>query len=76
MTGQRDMIRRLFRQHGENEEAVVNAYAAAERAGEVPRRSNINAIPAEVYGRGLFRGTPPDGDRKTAGLIRASGIRR
>ena len=37
-------------------EAVVNAYAAADRAGEVPRMSDVNAIQSEVYARGLFRG--------------------
>lgn len=54
--GQRDMIRLLLEKHGEDEETVVNAYGAAERAGRVLRESNRRGTPPEVYARGLFRG--------------------
>ena len=51
--GQRDMIRLLLEKYGEDEETVVNAYAAAERAGRVLRESNRRGTPPEIYARGF-----------------------
>ena len=67
MATQRDMMRQLFRDHWKVrkraqqldtsgiEDAVVNAYAAAERAGGVRRKSNMHGVKAEQYARALFR---------------------
>jgi hypothetical protein len=60
VTSQREKMRELFKECGGNEEKTVLAYAAAERAGEVSRRSNDYALNAEEYARRLFA----DGVRK------------
>ena len=52
---QRDMMRLLFLENGENERAVVNAYVAAERAGDVLRKCDRNGIRVEQYAQALFR---------------------
>ena len=52
---QRDMMRMLYLQYGENERAVVNAYTAAERAGKVRRKRNRNGVRPGDYAQGVFR---------------------
>jgi hypothetical protein len=44
MPSQRDTLRRLAKSFGMNEDRVVPEYAAAERRGEVKRRSNTYGI--------------------------------
>ncbi len=51
---QRDMMRELYRRAGGDEERAVVAYAAAERRGEVERRSNSRHISPEDYARRLL----------------------
>lgn len=56
-TGQpthRDFMRELFRKHGGDKEAVVKAYAAAERIGEISRSSNARGMSAIEYARRLW----------------------
>jgi len=60
VTSQRDKMRELFQECRGDEERTVLAYAAAERAGEVSRRSNDYALNAEEYARRLLA----DGVRK------------
>lgn len=60
VTSQRDKMRELFHEYRGDEEMTVKAYAAAERAGEVFRRSNDYELNAEEYARRLFA----DGVRK------------
>jgi len=60
VTSQRDKMRELFQENAGDEEKTVSAYASAERAGEVSRRSNDYALNAEEYARRLFA----DGVRK------------
>ena len=60
VTSQRDKMRELFQKNAGDEERTVSAYAAAERAGEVSRRSNDYALNAEEYARRLLS----DGVRK------------
>ena len=55
LDSQRDVMRRLYREAGGHDEATVTAYAEAERAGEVERRSDVNATSAEDYARALLR---------------------
>ena len=57
---QRDVMRRLYREHRGNEEGTVRAYAEAEQRGEVLRISNTHRLDAETYARALFE----DGQRK------------
>lgn len=52
MTQQQMMIR-LFWEH-RDEDAVIQAYANAERRGEVSRRSNVNGTSPEEYARRLW----------------------
>ncbi len=52
---QRDMMRTLYRAHGGDETAVCEAYAKAERLGQVPRASNEYSIPADRYAKALWR---------------------
>jgi hypothetical protein len=47
-------MRELYRSHHGNKEAVILAYAAAERRGEVGRKSNVWALDAEEYARRLL----------------------
>jgi hypothetical protein len=53
-TTQRDKMRHLYRQLGGEESRVVIAYAAAERRGEVGRRSNQRGLDPEDYARRLL----------------------
>lgn len=64
---QREVMRRLFVASGRNPDRAVHAYAAAERAGEVVRRSNKHGISAEDYARALLA----DGEKK--GWLREDG---
>ena len=57
---QRDVMRRLYRETGGHDENTVAAYAEAERAGEVERKSDVHATSGEDYARALLR----DGLRK------------
>lgn len=57
---QRDFMRQLVARHGRNREAVCQAYAAGERAGDVHRSANVNAMSPEQYARALWE----DGPRK------------
>lgn len=52
---QRDVMRRLYQETGGHDEDTVTAYAEAERAGEVERKSDVNATSAEDYARALLR---------------------
>jgi len=55
MPSQRDTMRRLVERFGTNEEKVIQEYAAAERRGEVKRKSNEHRISSEVYAHALLR---------------------
>ena len=57
---QRDVMRAIHRMHGHDSERVVREYAAAERRGDVVRKSNEADISAEDYARALLN----DGERK------------
>lgn len=57
---QRDVMRAIFHVHGHDADRVVREYAAAERRGEVARKSNQADISAEDYARALLN----DGERK------------
>ena len=63
VTTQRDKMRELFQANAGDEGKTITAYAAAERAGEVSRRSNDYALNSEEYARRLLI----DGVRKGAG---------
>lgn len=52
---QRDVMRDLHRRLGGDHDAIVAAYAAAERRGEVPRASNRLGMDADEYARRLLR---------------------
>ena len=52
---QRDLMRILHRTLGGDERAVCEAYAKAERLGQVPRASNEYSIPADRYAKALWR---------------------
>jgi hypothetical protein len=60
MPNQREVMRRLYREHRGNEEQVVRAYAEAERHGDAPRVSNKHGSDALTYAGALFA----DGGRK------------
>lgn len=57
---QREMMRTLIAGHGQNARTVIAAYAAAEKRGEVTRKSNKNKVSPEVYALRLWK----DGERK------------
>ncbi len=46
---QRAAMRRIYRREGMDHGRTVRAYAAAEGAGDVERRSNENGLSAEDY---------------------------
>lgn len=80
---QRDMMRLLFLENGENERTVVNAYVAAEGAGDVERKRDRNGTKAEQYAqstlfrRGIREGwIYPDYERDLHGLRHARRRRR
>jgi hypothetical protein len=52
---QRELFRKLYREHNGNEEAVCAAYARAEKTGVVARRSNKNGYTAEAYAAALWK---------------------
>ena len=52
-TTQRDVMRNLYRRLGGDHDRVV-ASAAAERAGEVVRASNVRQMEPEEYARRLY----------------------
>lgn len=49
MPTQREMMRELFRRFRGDEEAIIAAYAAAERNGEVSRGSNAYDLTPDEY---------------------------
>ncbi|MBK9366821.1 MAG: hypothetical protein IPN01_10945 [Deltaproteobacteria bacterium] len=51
---QRDVMRALWAKYKPNEERVIAAYAAQERAGAAPRSSNTHDVSPEDYARRLF----------------------
>ncbi|MFT5498609.1 MAG: hypothetical protein ACI9TH_004024 [Kiritimatiellia bacterium] len=51
---QRDKMRDLIRRFGDNREAIIAAYAAAEQRGEVTRRSNLHGISALAYAAAIY----------------------
>jgi hypothetical protein len=53
-TRQREKMRELYAAMGGDEDRTVAAYAAAERAGVVQRRSNLLGKSPERYARDLF----------------------
>ena len=54
MPSQRDVLRSLVERFGLDEERVVAEYAAAERRGEVERKSNEYGTTPETYARALW----------------------
>lgn len=54
MESQRDKMRSLYATLDGDEERVVAAYAAAEQAGDVQRKSNDYGLNADAYARRLF----------------------
>ena len=54
MESQRNKMRELFTLHGADEDKVIEAYAAAEVAGEVQRRSNDYGLNPNAYARRLY----------------------
>jgi hypothetical protein len=57
---QRDLMRALYRRFGDDEERLVEEYAAAEVRGDVPRASNARGYTPKQYARALYQ----DGQRK------------
>lgn len=57
---QRDVMIRIFVASGRDPERAVREYAAAERRGDVRRKSNKNGVSAEDYARALLA----DGQKK------------
>jgi len=51
---QRDFMRRLWREHGGEHDAIINAWVQAEASGEVVRASNMQGLPPQDYGRRLL----------------------
>jgi len=51
---QRDKLRELAVRHGSDRDSVVKAYAAAERSGEVQRKSNSHKITSLQYANALY----------------------
>ena len=60
MPTQRDMMRRLYREHKGDDARTIAAYSKAERDREVERQSNDWQWSAERYALALLR----DGKRK------------
>src|SRR4051812_3696063 len=54
VTSQRDMMRQLYRQYGDDEERLIRAYADAEMSGEVRRKNNEYGLAPEEYARRLL----------------------
>ena len=51
---QRDKMRELVARLGDREDALIAAYATAERRGEVTRSSNDYSLSPEDYARALL----------------------
>jgi hypothetical protein len=51
---QREVMRALYKDHRGMKADVCAAYAAAEKRGEVERKSNEHNAPPEIYARKLF----------------------
>ena len=68
VASQRDTMRQIVGEVGADENAIIERYAAAERAGEVERQSNDYDLNPEEYARRLLA----DGIRK--GWLRLPGI--
>jgi hypothetical protein len=49
--GQREFLEILFSKFGADRNAIVEAYAQADRLGEVVRTSNVNGTSSEAYAR-------------------------
>lgn len=60
-------MRELFRRYSGDEVAIVREYAAAERRGDVARKSNDYGFTAEDYARRLLE------DARKKGWIRGFG---
>lgn len=56
----RDFMRRLYREHRGDKDAVCRAYARGEDNGVVVRKSNAHDLSAEQYALALYN----DGERK------------
>ncbi len=52
---QRDKMRELIERHGRDHQAIISAYAAAEKRGEVDRKSNSHSIDSLAYAAALYR---------------------
>lgn len=81
--GQRELLEILFSKFGADRDDIVEAYAQADRDGEVVRKSNVNGVSSEAYakyvfswwnGKGLFGDA--FNDRKHASAGRRSKKRR
>lgn len=48
-----DKLRELFAKYGDREAILIREYAAAERRGEVTRKSNVNNVSPEDYAAAL-----------------------
>ena len=57
---QRDHMRHLYKQHGDDETVLVAQYAKAERNSLVTRKRNTHNISSEQYSKALYK----DGIRK------------
>jgi hypothetical protein len=51
---QRDFMRELLRQYGYDKRRVCEAYAAAERRGQVPRLRNKSKLDSEEYAKAMW----------------------
>jgi hypothetical protein len=51
---QQDMIKELYRALNGDRDAVIAAYAKAERDGRIGREGNVNNISPEIYAARLF----------------------
>lgn len=60
-------MRELFRVHGNSDQHLISAYAAAERRGEVARARNSSHMSAEDYARALLA------DARKKGWLRGFG---
>jgi hypothetical protein len=52
---QRDFMRNLCKQHGDQRELLIEMYAVAEQKGLVPRKSNTHGWTANQYAAALYR---------------------
>lgn len=52
---QRDAMRRLLLEHGYNKSRVCADYAQADARGEIPRKSDMNAMTSEAYAEEMWK---------------------